>query len=185
MAGAPKLWLLQSRGYCGSWAAKGGKPAEATVNPWLESESESELSIILGVVVVVVVHYSLGIVSHLLDPYFILIYSIVNWQTLGYWSRLRVILINFPICVKNNNDHTSIHELLTMLFFFFPAGLRNTRPLGPLPSRGILIEISGLLLWPSPFRQERTTLYHHRGWSKAHEISEGKFTARWQVFRNG
>lgn len=128
-----------------------------------------------------VVHYSLGFVSHLLDPYFILIYSIVYWQTLGYWSRLRVILINFPICDKNNNHHTSIHELLTMLFF--PAGLRNTRPLGPLPSRGILIGISGLLLWPSPFRQERTTLDHHRGgarctrYLKANLPPDGRYSA--------
>ena len=103
-----------------------------------------------------VVHYSLGFVSHLLDPYFILIYSIVYWQTLGYWSRLRVILINFPICDKNNNHHTS---------------------------RGILIGISGLLLWPSPFRQERTTLDHHRGgarctrYLKANLPPDGRYSA--------
>lgn len=181
MAGAPKFWLWQSRGYCGSWAAKGGKPAEETVNPWLEPESESELSIILGVVVVV--HYSLGFVSHLLDPYFILIYSIVYWQTLGYWSRLRVILINFPICDKNNNHHTSIHELLTMLFFsrgftqytsaWASSIARNPHWNFGTPTLAISVSPGADDTRPSP------------RWSKVHEISEGKFTARWQVFRNG
>ncbi|KAB8226856.1 uncharacterized protein BDW43DRAFT_295549, partial [Aspergillus alliaceus] len=57
-------------------------------------------------------------------------------------ALLLVISINF-LKMKTS----TFHELLTMLF---PAGLRNTSPLGPL----LIAEFpatSGLLFWPSPF----------------------------------